>query len=113
MKNNRITEFKLGEQQKIIVESRNRVITMNRIIVFASISISFLILFVFNDAWYWIFPIFITGYIFSIIYSYNASNRVKNITDLSHGEQAVMWYQIKSDYESLKKEINSEKINIK
>ena len=107
-----MTEFKLDEQQKIIVESRNRVINMNRIFVFASISISLLILFVFNDVWYWIFPVFITGYIFSIIYSYNASNRVKNITDLSHGEQAVMWYQIKADYESLKKEKNSEKLTL-
>ncbi len=103
MKNNRIIEFKLNKQQKIIAESRNGVVTMNRIFVFASTFISSLLLFVFNGAWYWIFPIFITGYIFSIIYSYSAANRVKNITDLSHGEQAVMWYNIKSDYESLKK----------
>ena len=106
MKNNKITEFKLSEQQKIIAKSRNGVISMNRIFMFASISISLLLLFLFSGTWYWIFPIFISGYIFSIINSYNASNRVKKATDLSHGEQAVMWYNIKADYEALKKEKN-------
>ena len=91
--------FKYNEQHKIVVEHRNKVITMNQILLFSSISVA--LIFIFKGYWFSVLLVFATGYILSIIYSVIVSNRVKNITGLSHAEQAEIWSKIKADYKAL------------
>ena len=91
--------FKYNEQHKIVVEHRNKVITMNQILLFSSISVA--LIFIFKGYWFSVLLVFATGYILSIIYSVIVSNRIKNITGLSHAEQAEIWSKIKADYKAL------------
>ena len=91
--------FKYNEQHKIVVEHRNKVITMNQILLFSSISVA--LIFIFKGYWFSVLLVFATGYVLSIIYSVIVSNRVKNITGLSHAEQAEIWSKIKADYKAL------------
>ena len=91
--------FKYNEQHKIVVEHRNKVITMNQILLFSSVSVA--LIFIFKGYWFSVLLVFATGYVLSIIYSVIVSNRVKNITGLSHAEQAEIWSKIKADYKAL------------
>ena len=87
--------FKYNEQHKIVVEHRNKVITMNQILLFSSISVA--LIFIFKGYWFSVLLVFATGYILSIIYSVIVSNRVKNITGLSQAEQAEIPTYIELD----------------
>ena len=72
---------------------------MNQILLFSSISVA--LIFIFKGYWFSVLLVFATGYILSIIYSVIVSNRIKNITGLSHAEQAEIWSKIKADYKAL------------
>ncbi len=98
MNSNKNQEHKYSEQHTIIVKYRNGVITMNRIILFASIPIA--LVFIFKGNCFSVLLVFAIGYILSIINSARASYRVKNITGLSHAEQAEIWSKLKADYKS-------------
>lgn len=98
MNSNKKPEPKYSEQHKIVVESRNGVITMNRIVVFASISVA--LIFISKGDWFSVLIVFAIGYILSIIYSVIASSRVKKIIGISHAEQAEIWSKLKADYKS-------------
>ena len=75
---------------------------MNRIILFASISIASI--FIFKWDWFSALLVFAIGYILSILNSVRASNRVKNITGLSYAKQAEIWSKLKADYKSFSRD---------
>jgi hypothetical protein len=99
MNSNKKPELKYNEQQTIVAESRNRVIIMNRILIFTVISVA--LIFMSNEDWFSVLLVFVIGYILSVINSIRASNRVKNIIGISHAEQAEIWSKLKADYKSL------------
>jgi len=87
-------EIKDNESYKIVWESRRGVVAVNRLLVLLSLIISPIVVYL----WGWLLMpvVLVFCYIFSIINSVRAANKVKNIHGLSHSEQEGIWNKIKS-----------------
>ena len=89
-----ITEQDDKQIQTIVVRYRNRVITVNRLITIVGILCCIVaLIFV---GWASIVPIAATCWALSIVNSIRESNKIRELTGLSHSEQAVIWSKVKT-----------------
>jgi hypothetical protein len=80
--------------QTIVVRYRNRVVTVNRLITIVGIICC--IVAVIFIGWVSIVAIAATSWVLSIINSIRVSNKIRELTGLSHSEQAVIWSKVKT-----------------
>ena len=94
MRNYKNIEIKNNVSYKVVWKSRIGVVAINRLLVFISFIISPIVVYLWG--WISIPVVLVFCYIFSIINSVRAANKVKNIHGLSHSEQEEIWNNIKS-----------------
>ncbi len=80
--------------QTIVVRYRNRVVTVNRLITI--VGIIFCIVAVIFIGWVSIVAIAATSWVLSIVNSIRVSNKIRELTGLSHSEQAAIWSKVKA-----------------
>lgn len=82
------------QMQEMVIRSRNSVITTNRLIAIAGGLCC--VAGVIFAGWISIIAIAATCWALSIANSIRESNKVLELTGLSHGEQAEIWYKVKT-----------------
>ena len=89
-----VTEQDDMQIQAMVISSRNSVITANQLITIAGILCCvFGVVFL---GWVSIVVIMATCWVLSIANSIRASNKIRELTGLSHGEQAEIWIKVKA-----------------
>ena len=87
-------EIKDNISCKVVWESRRGVVAINRLLVFLSLIISPIAVYLWG--WLSIPVVLVFCYILSITNSVRAANKVKNTHSLPHSEQEEIWNKIKS-----------------
>ena len=82
--------------QTIVVRYRNRVVTVNRLITIVGILCCIIAVIFVGWAWLFIVAIAATCWALSIVNSMRVSNKIRELTGLSHSEQAVILSKVKT-----------------
>ena len=90
-----VTEQNDKQIQTIVVRYRNRVVTVNLLITIVGILCCIVTVIFVGWVWVSIVAIAATCWALSIVNSIRVSNKIRDLTGLSHSEQAVIWNEVK------------------